>query len=210
MIAKLTGLLDSLGADWAIVDVGGVGYLVFCSAKTLAALPAPGQRVALLIETHVREDHIHLFGFAGGRELDWFRLLQNVQGVGAKVALAILSVLAPDQLQVAIAAQDAKAVARANGVGPKLAARIVNELKDKAAKLSLGVSAVSAASAASPAAAAAEGGEDTSLTDAVSALVNLGYSPSDAYGAAHSARRQLGEAAELSALIKAGLKELSQ
>ncbi len=207
MIAKLTGLLDSLGADWAIVDVGGVGYLVFCSAKTLAAMPAPGERVALLIETHVREDHIHLFGFAGGRELDWFRLLQNVQGVGAKVALAILSVLGPDQLQVAIAAQDSKAVARANGVGPKLAARIVNELKDKAAKLSLGASAVATA-AASPSGAPAA--DDAALADAVSALVNLGYSPSDAYGAAHSARRQLGETAGLSALIKAGLKELSQ
>lgn len=205
MIAKLTGLLDSQGADWAIVDVGGVGYLVFCSAKTLAALPAPGERVSLLIETHVREDHIHLFGFAGARELEWFRLLQSVQGVGAKVALAILSVLTPDQLHVAIAAKDAKAVARANGVGPKLAARIVNELKDKAAKLTLG-----AAPAAPGAAAAPAGGDDAAMGDAVSALVNLGYSPSDAYGAAHAARRVLGAEAPLSALIKAGLKELSQ
>ncbi|RME63240.1 MAG: Holliday junction branch migration protein RuvA, partial [Alphaproteobacteria bacterium] len=144
MIAKLSGLLDSVGADWAIVDVGGVGYLVYCSAKTLAGLPAPGARVALAIETHVREDHIHLYGFSGMRELAWFRMLQGVQGVGARVALAILSVLGPDQLGVAIAAQDAKAVARASGVGPKLAARIVNELKDKAAKLALGPAAAPA------------------------------------------------------------------
>jgi len=141
MIGKLSGLVDSAGADWAIVDVSGVGYVVHCSGRGFAALPGQGEPVSLWIETHVREDHIHLYGFPEAAERDWFRLLSTVQGVGARVALAILSVLAPDDLIQAIAAQDQRAVARANGVGPKLAGRIVTELKDKAGQFALGPAA---------------------------------------------------------------------
>ncbi|MGA8399592.1 MAG: Holliday junction branch migration protein RuvA, partial [Stellaceae bacterium] len=136
MIAKLTGILDHIGADGAIVDVGGVGYLVFASTRTLGQLQ-PGAAARLLIETHVREDHIHLYGFIDAAERDWFRLLTTVQGVGAKVALAILSAVAPNDLTLAIVAQDNAMLARADGVGPKLAARIVNELRDKVGGLAL-------------------------------------------------------------------------
>ena len=132
MIGSLTGLVDHAGKDEAVIDVGGVGYLVFASARTLDALPPAGSSVRLMIETHVREDHIHLYGFADRQERDWFRLLTTVQGVGARVALALLSVLTPDALATAIAAQDRAAIAQAEGIGPKLAARILNELKDKA------------------------------------------------------------------------------
>ena len=130
MIAKLAGMLDSVGDDHAVVDVGGVGYLVFCSGRTMRALPAVGQPVVIHVETHVREDHIHLYGFADEAERDWFRLLQSVQGVGARVALAILTVHAPGDLMLIIAAQDKAAMAQANGVGAELAGCIVAELKD--------------------------------------------------------------------------------
>ena len=136
MIGKLKGLVDSFGEDFVVVDVGGVGYVVSCSSRTLSKLPKPGEPVALAIETQVREDSIRLFGFAADSERDWFRLLQNVQGVGAKVALAILGILNPGELASALAMSDKTAVARAPGVGPKLAARIVAELKDKAPVLS--------------------------------------------------------------------------
>ena len=129
MIAKLSGILDSVGPDGAVIDVGGVGYLAFCSRRTLGQLPSPGGTVRLLIETHVREDHIHLYGFADAGERDWFRLLTTVQGVGARLALAILSAVAPEALTLAIVAQDKAALARADGVGPRLAARIANELR---------------------------------------------------------------------------------
>ena len=138
MIAKLAGVLDSVGEDWAVVDVAGVGYLVYCSARTLRTLPAPGAPVRLFVETHVRQDHIHLFGFVDESERDWFRLLQTVQGVGARVALAILAALGPSDLVVAIAAQDKAAVSQANGVGGKLAGRIVAELRDTVGDLALG------------------------------------------------------------------------
>src|SRR6185312_9648087 len=131
MIAKLTGILDHIGPEGAVIDVGGVGYLCFCSNRTLGQLPQPGGAARLLIETHVREDHIHLYGFADTAERDWFRILTTVQGVGAKVGLAILSVLSPDQVATAIAAGDKAMLARAEGVGPKLAGRIASELKDK-------------------------------------------------------------------------------
>ncbi len=204
MIAKLSGRLDSAGDDWAIVDVAGVGYLVFCSARTLTNLPDPGELVRMLIETHVREDHIHLFGFLDAAERDWFRLLTTVQGVGARMALAILSVLSPAQLVQAIAAQDKAALTRANGVGPKLAGRVVSELKEKAGRIVLGEAAHIAAlegGGAAPAEAVPE--------DAVSALVNLGYGRGEAFGAVAQAARQLGGDAPIEAVIHAGLRKLA-
>lgn len=197
MIGKLTGLVDSSGEDWVIVDVSGVGYLVHCSNRTLANLPGAGESVSLLIVTHVREDHIHLYGFLQAAERDWFGLLSTVQGVGVKMTLAILSVLPPSELIQAIAAQDRRALTRANGVGPKLAGRIVAELKDKAGKLALGT------------AAAARGGAPLLSEDAISVLVNLGYQRGEAFGAVVQATRDLGADAPLEAVIKAGLKELS-
>lgn len=208
MIAALTGKLDSIGPDRAVIDVGGVGYLVFASAKTLARLPRQGEGIKLLIETHVREDHIHLYGFLEAAERDWFRLLLSVQGVGARVALAIQSVLTPDELATAIAAQDKAAIVRAEGVGPKLAQRIVSELKDKAGELALG--AVPAGRSADAGEAMPAGGVGTPTGDAVSALVNLGYGRSEAFGAVNAAAKSLGGAASTEALITAGLKELAQ
>ena len=199
MIGKLTGIVDSTGDDWAILDVGGVGYLVFCSGRSLGLLPAPGGAAMLWIETHVREDHIHLFGFAETAERDWFRLLNSVQGVGAKMALAILSVLPPAELVRAIAAQDKASLSRANGVGPKLAGRIASELKDKAGAMAFGpATAVNGAKA---------GGEVSE--DAVSALVNLGYRRAEAFAAVAKASGDLGAKASVESLIKAGLKDLA-
>lgn len=202
MIGKLTGVLETRGEDWALVDVRGVGYLVFCSARTLERAGRHGDGVSLLIETHVREDHIHLYGFADPAERDWFRLLSTVQGVGARMALAVLSALSPGDLIRAIAAQDKAALTRANGVGNKLAARIVTELKDKAGRLALGPGAAAGAGAAST-------GLEASAEDALSALVNLGYGRSEALGAVVEASRRLGSQAPLAALIKEGLRELS-
>ena len=200
MIAKLSGRLDVCGSDDCIIDVGGVGYLVFCSARTLGNISELGATVSLLIETHVREDHIHLYGFAEAAERDWFRLLLNVQGVGAKVALAILSTLAPGELTQAVLGQDKVMVTRAPGVGPKVGGRIVSELKDKIGDLALGPSTTS------PEAATAAQGP---AVDAVSALVNLGYRPSEAHRAVQTAINSLGEAAELQALIRDGLRYLA-
>ena len=207
MIAKLTGLVDSTGAGWAVVDVSGVGYLVYCSGRALSALPGQGGPVSLYVETHVREDHIHLYGFLEAAERDWFRLLSTVQGVGARMALAILSVLAPGELIQAIAAQDKRTLTRANGVGPKLAARVVTELKDKAGQFALGPAAALAAGAVSTD--GADGAAPPLSEDAVSALVNLGYERGEAFGAVALATRSLGAEAPLAAVIKAGLKELS-
>jgi len=204
MIGKLSGRVDSQGEDWAIVDVGGVGYQIHASARTLGALPATGEPAVVLIETHVREDHIHLYGFIDAAERDWFRLLATVQGVGVKMALAILSVLAPDQLVQAIAARDTAVLTRANGVGPKLAGRVVAELKDKAGRIALGEAAHMTAVA--EIAARAVGGV---AEDAVSALVNLGYGRGEAFGAVAHAARELGAEAPIDAVIKAGLKELA-
>lgn len=201
MIAKLKGLVDSVGEDFAVIDCSGVGYLVFCSARTLARLQT-GHAAALFIETHVREDHIHLYGFVDAGERDWFRLLTTVQGVGAKVALSILSVAAPEQLLQTIAAQDKALLTRASGVGPKLAVRILTELKDKAGRFAMGGFAPLAASSA-PAA----GGV---MEDAVSALVNLGYKRLEAFEAVGTVLRDLGDEAEASALIRAALKRLAQ
>ncbi len=203
MIARLKGLLDAVLEDRVIVDVGGVGYVVFCSIRTLNRLPGIGEAVRLEIETHVREDHIHLYGFYEPAERDWFRLLTTVQGVGARVAMAILSTLSPDDLAQAIAAQDKAAVSRANGVGPKVAGRIVSELKDKAANVSL-VQTVHA-----PAISGAAQQPDM-MEDAVSALVNLGYSRTEAFGAVARAGGKLEDAPDIGALVKGGLAELSQ
>ena len=203
MIAKLSGILDSVAADSAVIDAGGVGYLVFCSSRTVAGLPSPGGAARLLIETHVREDHIHLYGFIDAAERDWFRLLTTVQGVGARLALAILSAVAPEALTLAILAQDKAALSRAEGVGPKLAARIVNELRDKVGGLAI-------AAQAAPAATGLPAGENGAAADAVSALVNLGYRRAEAFGAVAAAARRLGESAATDALIRAGLQELAQ
>jgi Holliday junction DNA helicase RuvA len=199
MIAKLRGILDSTGEDWAIVDVGGVGYLVYCSARTLARLPEPGSAVALEIETHVREDHIHLYGFPGPAERAWFRLLTTVQGVGARVAMAIQGVLGADELAHAVAAGDRASLTRAPGVGPKLAQRILTELKDKVDAIAVAPIPVRLATA-----------NGDHAGDAVSALVNLGYRRPEAMGAVSAAVRSLGAEAAVEALIKAGLKELAR
>lgn len=231
MIAKLRGIVDFIGEDSVIIDVNGVGYLVFASRRTLTMLPQKGGEAGLMIETHVREDHIHLYGFADNAEKQWFALLTTVQGVGAKVALALLSVLSPTDLLRALAAQDTTALCRAPGIGPKVATRIVGELKDKAARLNLGPVAASAAPAASPAATSSKKSAksakpvgdvsiDTAeaapavddgavLADAVSALVNLGYGRSEAFGAVGKAAQQAGEDKTLDTLIRLGLKELS-
>ena len=202
MIAKLTGILDSIGDDWAVIDVGGVGYLVFCSARTLAQLPGTGEAVSFVIETHIREDHIHLYGFLDQAEREWFKLLTTVQGVGAKVGLGIQSVLGPKELTDAILAQDKGMITRAPGVGPKLATRLLMELKDKVG----GMASIAPAMAG---AAAANDTDRVAMEDAVSALVNLGYRRGDAFGAVTGAMRSIGDDAGVEDLIRAGLKELT-
>lgn len=200
MIARLRGRLDAVDEGHAVIDVGGVGYLVACATRTLAALPRPGEPVDLLIETQVRDDSITLYGFRTTAERRWFRLLQTVQGVGARVALGILSALGPDELAHAVAAQDKAALARASGVGPRLAGRIASELKDRLSELP-GV-----AGGALPTAPALGGPAD----DAVSALVNLGYGRSDAHVAVAKAAAALGAGAPIEALIRTGLRELTR
>jgi holliday junction DNA helicase RuvA len=205
MIGKLKGVLDSYAEDSIILDVNGVGYLVHCSARTLQELPAAGAPVTLSIETHVREDQIRLFGFTSDVEREWFRLLQTVQGVGAKVALAVLGTLKASELASAIAMRDKAMVARTPGVGPKVAERIVTELKDRAP----------AYTDVDPALVRLSGALDEKrapqpLADAVSALVNLGYGQPQAAAAVAAAARSAGEAAEVRTLIRLGLKELSR
>lgn len=197
MIAKLTGILDDSGPDWAMIDVSGVGYLVHCSARTLDALGGRGDRVVLHTEMQVSENDVRLIGFASGAERSWFRLLTGVQGVGSKMALAVLSVLSTEELQRACAAGDAAMVARAQGVGPKLAGRIVNELKDKAGGLPT-APGTAGAGVAVPAGSA--------RADAVSALQNLGFKPAVAAQAVAQAAEELGEDAGLNALVRAALK----
>ncbi|MBT3361896.1 MAG: Holliday junction branch migration protein RuvA [Rhodospirillales bacterium] len=199
MIAKLTGRIDTLGEDYAIIDVSGVGYLVFCSGRTLGRL-TEGEHASIVIETHVREDHIHLYGFMEEAERDWFKLLTTVQGVGAKVGLAILSALDAEELLHAIAAGDRTTLSRPSGVGPKLAARIASELKDKVGGLALGSVGFAPVSGV---------GAGSNTADAVSALVNLGYGASDALRAVSHVAGSLGEGADLEALIRGGLAELA-
>ncbi len=200
MIGKLKGVVDSHGEDFVILDVQGVGYIVHCSGRTLQKLPRPGEAATLAIETHMREDSIKLFGFISETERDWFRLLQSVQGVGAKVALAIQTVLDVAELASAIACQDKAAIAHAPGVGPKLAARIASELKDKAA----------ASGAADPPLGGLDGGRPAAAQDALSALVNLGYGRPQAAAAVAASVAALGDGAPAAELILRGLKELAR
>ena len=201
MIGKLTGTIDSQGIDFVILDVGGVGYLVHCSSRTLSALPSAGEPFSLQIDTHVREDMIRLYGFGTEAEREWFRLLQSVQGVGAKVALAILGILTTRDLALAVAGGDKTAVARAPGVGPKLAARIVAELKDKGPGGAVDVPVIPGHDPASPL--------PRNVEDAASALVNLGYGRPQAASAVTAAAAALGAEAATAALIRHGLKTLS-
>ena len=198
MIAKLKGLLDSFSADHAVIDVHGVGYLVSASTRTLSALGAIGDEVVLHTEMQVSQDAIRLIGFASADERDWFRLLTSVQGVGARVALGILSALAPDELQRSVMSGDKAMIARAQGVGPKLAQRVVNELKDKAGGIALGPgpSAVPQASGFS--------------ADAVSALLNLGFRPAEASSAVAAAESELGPEPSLDALVRTALKKAAR
>ncbi|MEO0411938.1 MAG: Holliday junction branch migration protein RuvA [Pseudomonadota bacterium] len=207
MIAWLSGRLQSVRDDSLVLDVNGVGYHVFVSGKVLASLPAVGERLALEIETQVREDHIHLFGFVSAAELSCFQMLLSVQGVGAKVGLAILTIFKPDELLMALSAKDAKALSRANGVGPKLANRIANELSDKAGALALPQHKPHQSTPANMP--AKDKTEATSAGDAVSALTNLGYDRSQAFAAVRGAQEALGEGADLNALITAALKTLA-
>lgn len=204
MIGKLKGIIDSYGSDWVILDVGGVGYHVTCSARTLTALPQAGEAAALYIETFIREEHIRLYGFSSEAEREWFRLLLTVQGVGSRVALAILGTLGPAELANAIAMQDKAMVARSPGVGPKVAGRIVSELRDKTPAI-----------AGDPAFARlsgelADAAASSAARDAVSALVNLGYGQAQAGSAVAAAVNQAGGEAKTETLIRLGLKELSR
>jgi Holliday junction DNA helicase RuvA len=205
MIGKLKGIIDSYGEDYVILDVGGVGYQVHCSARTLQALPAAGEAATLSIETHVREDQIKLFGFMSDTEREWFRLLQTVQGVGAKVALSVLGTLRPTELGTAIAMRDKATVARTPGVGAKVAERIVTELKDKAPALAdIDPHVVHLAGSLD------ERRAPKPVADAVSALVNLGYGQPQAAAAIAAASRAAGEGADTATLIRHGLKELAR
>lgn len=205
MIGKLKGTLDEIDEDHCIVDVHGVGYVAYCSARTLASLHAPGEAVVLFIETYVREDMLRLYGFQSALEREWFRLLMTVQGVGAKVALAMLSTLAPADLANAIALRDIAMVSRAPGVGKKVAERIVTELKNKAPAYAGAASGTIGLKQE-----LGEGVASAPITDAVSALVNLGYSRDTAANAVAAALKTAGEDADASKLIRFGLKELAR
>ena len=205
MIGKLKGTIDEIGDDHALIDVHGVCYVAYCSARTLSRLGSPGEAAVLFIETYVREDQLKLFGFMTALEREWFILLQSVQGVGAKVALALLSTLTPSELANAIALQDKTAVSRAPGVGPKVAVRIITELKNKApafagdASVNIGLKQE-----------LGEGVAPAPVADAVSALTNLGYSREQAANAIAAALKNGGEGADSAKLIRLGLKELSR
>ena len=205
MIGKLSGIIDSFGSDHLILDVSGVGYLVYASARTLSRVGQVGDAASLLIITHVREDAITLFGFADTAEQEWFKLLTSVQGVGAKAGFSILAVCPADQLAYVIASQDKAALTRADGVGPKLATRILTELKDKAGKIELGSPGASMSGGASAPTNLGGGIEQ----DAISALSNLGYGSSDAMRAVALAKQEAGEDVDLQTLIRLALKELS-
>ncbi|WP_174801650.1 Holliday junction branch migration protein RuvA [Martelella limonii] len=206
MIGKLKGVIDEIGDDHVVVDVHGVCYVAFCSARTLSRIGSVGEAVVLYIETFVREDQLKLYGFMSAEERGWFNLLQSVQGVGARVALAILSTLATGEIANAIALGDKTAVSRAPGVGPKVATRIVTELKNKVPSgLSMGDS-----EAISFRREVGEGAAPAAVSDAISALTNLGYSRDQAAGAVAAALKKAGEDAQSPMLIRLGLKELSQ
>ena len=207
MIGKLRGKIDAIGEAHAIVDVNGVGYEVQCSARTLRNVEL-GQEVSLTIDTHVREDSIRLFGFQSEIERSWFRTLQSIQGVGSKVALALLGTLSPQDLANAIALGNDAAVAQAPGIGKKLAQRIVLELKDKAPTLSM-ASFVASGKPGAPAMAAADFGSQAAA-ESISALTNLGYNPTQASAAVAVAMKELGNDADTAKLIRRGLKELAR
>lgn len=204
MIAYLNGKVFEITEDSVIIDVGGVGYLTFCSARTLANLPAAGDPVALQIETQFKAESLTLYGFQSAGERSWFRLLQTVQGVGARVALALLSALTPEQLSQAIMARDKAAFTQASGVGPRLAQRLVSELQNKVGELPT-TPAIALPNSGPSSATTAGGGAE----DAVSALVNLGYGRSEAHGAIARAAARLGNDGQVEDLIRAGLKELT-
>jgi Holliday junction DNA helicase RuvA len=204
MIGKLKGTVEEIGDDYVLVDVHGVCYVAYCSGRTLSKLGSVGEACVLFIETYVREDQLKLFGFMSVLEREWFNLLQSVQGVGAKVALAVLSTLTPAELANAIALQDKTAVSRAQGVGPKVAVRIVTELKNKAPAyageaINMGLKQE-----------IGEGVASAPVADAVSALTNLGYSRDQAANAVAAAMKTAGESADSAKLIRLGLKELSR
>jgi holliday junction DNA helicase RuvA len=204
MIGKLRGIVDSFGEDFVILDVAGVGYVAHCSSRTLQRLTI-GEPAQLSIETHVREDMIRLYGFQSDAEREWFRLLQTVQGVGARVALGVLSVLEPGALATAIATGDKGAISRAPGVGPRLAARLAAELKDKAPAFAPVDPALVALAGA-----VEEGAAPRPVADAISALVNLGYQQAQAAAAIAAALKSAGEGAEAKVLIRLGLRELAR
>ncbi|HPQ50367.1 MAG TPA: Holliday junction branch migration protein RuvA [Alphaproteobacteria bacterium] len=213
MFAKLTGKIDTLMTDSLILDVGGVGYHVFASGRTLGLIGGVGDPTALMIETHVREDHIHLFGFSSMQERDWFRLLTGVQGVGARSALAILTVCPAERLAVVIASNDVNVLRQAEGVGPKLASRIASELKDKVQHMTLGAS-VHQTPATKPLKSAKTKSEEPAIDlsldqDAISALVNLGYGRAEAFSAVMSARQKTNDNISFDVLLKSALKELA-
>lgn len=208
MIGKLRGAVDAVGAEYAVIDVGGVGYEVACSSRTLAALPPAGEPVTLSIDTHVRQDAIRLYGFLTETERGWFRLLQSVQGVGSKVALSILSTLDTTQLAQAIALQDKAMVARAPGVGPKVALRIVNELKDKAPPAVISATGLATATVAANGTGLADGASPA--TEALSALLNLGYALAQANAAVSAALRKAEDPPRTETLIRLALKELAR
>jgi Holliday junction DNA helicase RuvA len=204
MIGKLKGTIEEIGDDYVLVDVHGVCYVAYCSGRTLSKLGSPGEACVLFIETYVREDQLKLFGFMTALEREWFNLLQSVQGVGAKVALAVLSTLTPSELANAIALQDKTSVSRAQGVGPKVAVRIVTELKNKAPAyageaINIGLKQE-----------IGEGVASAPVADAVSALTNLGYSRDQAANAVAAAMKTAGEGADSAKLIRLGLKELAR
>lgn len=205
MIGKLKGVIDEIADDHAVIDVHGVGYVVFCSSRTLGNLGGEGEAAVLLIETYVREDMIRLYGFGSQLEREWFRLLQNVQGVGAKVALAVLGTLTPPELANAIALRDLAMVSRAPGVGKKVAERIVTELKNKAPAFAGDASGTIGLKQE-----LGEGVASAPVSDAVSALSNLGYSRDQAANAVAAALREVGEDVDSAKLIRLGLKELSR
>lgn len=204
MIGKLKGIVDSFGDDWVMIDVGGVGYVATCSTRTLAGLPRPGEPAVLHIETFIRDEHIRLYGFSSEAERQWFRLLITVQGVGSRVALAVLGTLSVADLGNAIAMQDRAMVARAPGVGPKVAQRVVSELRDKASLVAGDVEFARVSGEI------AEGRQASPARDAVSALVNLGYGQAQAGAAVAAAMKAGGEDATAEKLIRLGLKELSR
>jgi len=214
MIGKLKGVVDEIGADWALIDVGGVCYLATCSATTLRQIGGPGDSAVLHIETYVREDQLRLFGFASAAERQWFQLLVSVQRVGAKAALAILSVLDPQALARAIAFKDAKMIATAHGVGPKVGERIVAELQDKVPAGLAIAGAGAAAGSVAPDGAGADGmggptAPDRAEADAISALVNLGYARPQAAQAVARAAAKTDASHSAEQLIRTGLKELA-